>query len=211
MKIYPRMATTLQGIIPGGVSVKDFVAVTGMSPADAGAVLDGFAGGGIGTRRDGSYYFEDGDKLRAAIAMLGSGLGIDEIADFLEWRDFEGLAAEILAEKNFAVMRNLMLKSPRMEIDVVGVRLGIALLVDCKHWQRYSTSALSTAVKKQIERTKQYVAKTPGAVAVPAIVTLYQDKVGFIQNVPIVPISQFASFVDEFYGNLDQMRTIGRD
>ena len=45
--------------------------------------------------------------------------------------------------------------------------------------------------------------------AVPVIVTLYQDKIDFIDRVPIVPIFQFSSFVDEFYGNLDQMNSIG--
>jgi hypothetical protein len=45
--------------------------------------------------------------------------------------------------------------------------------------------------------------------AVPVIVTLYHDKIDFIDRVPIVPIFQFSSFVDEFYGNLDQMKTIG--
>lgn len=47
--------------------------------------------------------------------------------------------------------------------------------------------------------------------AVPVIVTLYQDKIDFIDNVPIVPIFQFASFIDEFYGNLDKMNAIGTD
>jgi hypothetical protein len=101
-----------------------------------------------------------------------------------------------------------MLTKPRMEIDVIGIRLGVAILIDCKHWKRYSISSLSTVVKKQIERTKHYVKKTPGAISVPVIVTLYQDKVDFIENVPIVPIFQFSSFIDEFYGNIDQMKTI---
>ena len=101
-----------------------------------------------------------------------------------------------------------MLTKPRMEIDVIGIRLGVAILIDCKHWKRYSVSSLSTVVKKQIERTKHYVKKTPGAIYVPVIVTLYHDKVNFIDNVPIVHIFQFSSFIDEFYGNLDQMKTI---
>jgi hypothetical protein len=45
--------------------------------------------------------------------------------------------------------------------------------------------------------------------AVPVIVTLYQDKINFIDRVPIVPIFQFASFVDDFYGNLGDLNTIG--
>ncbi len=211
LKIHPKMIIGLKGIIQGGVSVQDFSAVTKMSDTDSKIILDEFIKNEIGTNEDNVYYFEDGDKLKIAVALLEKGFPIDEIAVELDWRDFEGLTAEVLSEKNFAVLKNVMLTKPRMEIDVVGIRLGIAILIDCKHWNRYSASALSTAVQKQIERTKQYVAKTPGAIAVPVIVTLYQDKINFIENVPIVPIFQFASFVDEFYGNIDQMKTIGKD
>jgi len=211
MKIHPKMVMGLQGIIPGGVSVQDFSAVTKMSDDDSKTILDEFIKNEIGTKDDNSYYFDDGDKLKIAVSLLENGFPIDEISIALDWRDFEGLTAEVLTEKNFAVIKNMMLTKPRMEIDVVGIRLGIAILIDCKHWKKYSSSALSTAVKKQVERTKQYVAKTPGAIAVPVIVTLYQDKIDFIDNVPIVPIFQFASFVDEFYGNIDQMKTIGTD
>jgi hypothetical protein len=211
LKIHPKMIVGLQGIIPGGVSVQDFTVVTKINPNDSETILDEFIKNGIGKKQDNFYHFENGDKLKIAVALLEKGYPIDEISVGLDWRDFEGLTAEILSEKNFAVLKNMMLTKPRMEIDVVGIRLGIAILIDCKHWKRYSASALSTAVKKQIERTKQYVAKTPGSIAVPVIVTLYQDKIDFIENVPIVPIFQFASFVDEFYGNIDQMKTIGTD
>jgi hypothetical protein len=205
------MVTGLKAIIQGGISVKDFSAVTKIPDTESRIILDEFIKNGIGRKEDNSYFFEDGDKLKTAIFLLENGYSIDDVSIALGWRDFEGLTAEILSEKNFAVLKNMMLTKPRMEIDVVGIRLGIAILIDCKHWKRYSSSALSTAVKKQIERTKQYVAKTPGAIAVPVIVTLYQDKINFIENVPIVPIFQFASFVDEFYGNIDQMNTIGTD
>ncbi len=209
LKIHPKMITGLQGIIPGGISVEDFSAVTKIHDDESKIILDEFIKNNIGLEQEDSYYFEDGDKLKIAVSLLEKGCPIDEISIALGWRDFEGLTAEILSEKNFAVIKNMMLTKPRMEIDVIGIRLGIAILIDCKHWKYYSSSALSTAVKKQIARTRQYVAKTPGAVAVPVIVTLYQDKIDFIQNVPIVPIFQFASFIDEFYGNIDQMATIG--
>ncbi|QLH03145.1 hypothetical protein C5F47_06065 [Nitrosopumilus cobalaminigenes] len=211
LKIHPKMTIGLQGIIPGGVSVQDFSVVTKMSSTDSKTILDEFVKNGIGNLENDFYYFEDGDKLKIAVALLEKGFPIDEISIALDWRDFEGLTGAILSEKNFAVIKNMMLTKPRMEIDVVGIRLGIAILIDCKHWKRYSASSLSTAVKKQVERTKHYVSKTPGAMAVPVIVTLYQDKIDFIDNVPIVPIFQFASFIDEFYGNIDQMKTIGTD
>jgi len=208
LKIHPKMIIGLHGIIQGGVSIEDFSAVTKMNVADSEIILEEFIKNNIGSKQDDNYYFEDGDKLKIAIKLLEKGYPIDEISIALDWKDFEGLTGEILSSKNFAVIKNMILTKPRMEIDVIGIRLGIAILIDCKHWKRYSTSSLKNVVKKQIERTKHYIQKTPGAMAVPVIVTLYQDKMNFIENVPIVPIFQLSSFIDEFYGNIDQMRTI---
>lgn len=211
LKIHPKMVIGLNGIIQGGVSIEDFSAVTKINFVDSEIILEEFTKNGIGSKQDDNYYFDDGDKLKIAVALLEKGYPIDEISITLDWKDFEGLTGEILSSKNFAVIKNMILTKPRMEIDVIGIRLGIAILIDCKHWKRYSSSALKTAVKKQIERTKHYVEKTPGGMAVPVIVTLYQDKINFIENVPIVPIFQFTSFIDEFYGNIDQMKTIETD
>lgn len=208
MKFNQIMLSGLKGIIPGGISVEDFSVVIKSNIVDSQNILDGYVKYGIGKKQDDMYYFEDGDKLKAAIQLIKNGGPLDEISVLLDWKDFEGLVAEILFSKNFAIIKNLILTKPRMEIDVIGIRLGVAMLIDCKHWKRYSSSALSSAVKKQIERTKHYISKTPGAMAVPVIVTLYQDKIDFIDRVPIVPVFQFSSFVDEFYGNLDQMNTL---
>jgi hypothetical protein len=208
MKFNQIMLSGLKGIIPGGISVEDFSVVIKSTIADSQNILDGYVKSGIGKKQEDKYYFEDGDKLKVAIQLIKNGGPLDEISILLDWKDFEGLVAEMLFSKNFAIIKNLILTKPRMEIDVIGIRLGVAMLIDCKHWKRYSPSALSTAVKKQIERTKHYILKTPGAIAVPIIVTLYHDKIDFIDRVPIVPIFQFSSFVDEFYGNLDQMNTL---
>ena len=208
MRYLSNVIEGLRGIIPGGISTKDFSVITKTSEINSEKILDDFVKKGIGVKTDDLYHFDSSDKLKAAIQLIQNGFPLDEISVVLDWKDFEGLVAEILSEKNFAVMKNLILTKPRMEIDVVGIRLGIAMLIDCKHWKRYSSSALTDAVKKQIERTRQYVSKTQNAIAVPVIVTLYQDKVDFIDNVPIVPIFQFSSFVDEFYGNLENIKTI---
>jgi hypothetical protein len=71
-----------------------------------------------------------------------------------------------------------------------------------------STSSLNGIVQKQVDRVKHYVSKTQGAIAVPAIVTLYQEEISFINKVPIIPILQFSSFLDEFLGNLEELKTI---
>jgi DNA-binding transcriptional MerR regulator len=208
MKFVKSMLSGLSGLIPGGISVEDFSAITKTTAGESKKTLDTYIKNGIGIKQKDKYYFEDSDKLKAALLLIENGFPLDEIAVVLNWKDFEGLTAEILDSKNFAVIKNLILTKPRMEIDVVGIRLGIAMLIDCKHWKKYSSSTLTEAVKKQVARTKHYISKTPGAMAVPVIVTLYQDKIDFIDRVPIVPIFQFSSFVDEFYGNLEEMKTI---
>ena len=208
LKFTKNIIDTLPGIIPGGISVKDFSAIAKIDDEESEKILENFVKISIGTKQENKYYFEKSDKLKLAMMLIEKGFPLDEIAIALDWRDFEGLTAEILESKNFAIIKNLILTKPRMEIDVIGIRLGVAMLIDCKHWKRYSSSSLSEAVKKQVERTKHYISKTPGSIAVPVIVTLYQDKIDFIDRVPIVPIFQFSSFVDEFYGNLESMKTI---
>ena len=148
------------------------------------------------------------NKLENAISAIKSGVPIEEASRDVDWKDFEGLVAEILESKNFEVTRNFRMKKPTMDIDVVGIHLGTAVLIDCKHWKRMTNSALENIVLKQIDRVKHYVTKTDEVMAAPVIVTLYQEGVKLVNKVPIVPIMQFSSFIDEFYGNLEEIRTV---
>ena len=148
------------------------------------------------------------NKLENAISAIKSCVPIEEASRDVDWKDFEGLVAEILESKNFEVTRNFRMKKPTMEIDVVGIHLGTAVLIDCKHWKRMTNSALENIVLKQIDRVKHYVTKTDEVMAAPVIVTLYQEGVKLVNKVPIVPIMQFSSFIDEFYGNLEEIRTV---
>ncbi|MBB46781.1 MAG: hypothetical protein CMO18_02935 [Thaumarchaeota archaeon] len=148
------------------------------------------------------------NKLKDAISAIKSGVPIEEASRDVDWKDFEGLVAEILESKNFEVTRNFRMKKPTMEIDVVGIHLGTAVLIDCKHWKRMTNSALENIVLKQIDRVKHYVTITDEVMAAPVIVTLYQEGVKLVNKVPIVPVMQFSSFIDEFYGNLEEIRTV---
>ena len=148
------------------------------------------------------------NKLKTALSDIKSGVPIEEASRDVDWKDFEGLVAEVLESKNFEVVRNFRMKKPTMEIDVVGIRLDTAVLIDCKHWKRMSNSALEKIVLKQIERVKHYVTTTNEIMAVPVIVTLYQEATKLVNRVPIVPIMQFSSFIDEFYGNLEDIRIV---
>ena len=148
------------------------------------------------------------NKLKTALSDIKSGVPIEEASRDVDWKDFEGLVAEVLESKNFEVVRNFRMKKPTMEIDVVGIHLNTAVLIDCKHWKRMNNYALEKIVLKQIERVKHYVATMNEVMAAPVIVTLYQEATKFVNRVPIVPIMQFSSFIDEFYGNLEDIRIV---
>jgi len=197
----------IPGIIPGGMSVKDFSMATQTSEDMSRQILDNLMQNGVGRFQNGQVQLEDTDKLKTSILAISMSTPIDEISRMLEWQDFESLAAEILEKRDFDTTKNVIMKSPRIQIDVVGIKSDIAILIDCKHWSNMNQSALQEAVKKQVIRTKQFVSKHKVKGAIPAIVTLYQHSVQFIDKVPIIPIHQLDSFCDEFYGNLEEMQS----
>ena len=147
------------------------------------------------------------DRLQTALFAIKLGADVESVSEYLTWQDFESITGLILEKKDFDVTKNLILTKPRMEIDVVGTKMDIALLIDCKHWKTMSKSALDEIVKKQVERVKRYVTDENMS-ALPVIVTLHQEEVQFIENVPIVPIMKLSSFLDEFVGNLDSLASI---
>ena len=198
----------ISGVIPGGISTKDFAAIISTDKNTAEKILDMLTQNGIGQTIGNIVNFEDSDKLKTALFAIKNGVPIEEVSRYIDWKDFEGLVAEILDSKHFDVLRNFRLTKPTMEIDVVGVRLGIALIIDCKHWKRLSHSALETIVVKQVERVKHYISNAKDVIAAPVIVTLNQEETSFISKVPIVPILQLSSFIDEFYGSMEEIKTI---
>ena len=198
----------IRAIIPGGVSEHDFATASEMDEFSAKELLQIFIHNGIGRLDENIVEFHDSDRISASVFAIRNGANIEDVSEFLSWQNFEELVSHILDENGFQVQKNLILTKPRMEIDVVGIKLGISILIDCKHWKRMTQSALNHIVNKQVERVKSYVEKTESTSAVPVIVTLHQEKVDFVNQVPIVPIMELSSFLDEFYGNLDKMKTI---
>ena len=198
----------INGIIEGGVSVTDFAVVSELDEINAKELLYTLVQNGIGVWNDDLVDFDiPNDRLQTALFAIKLGATIEDVSEFLTWRDFESLTGMILHEHNFDVTKNLILTKPRMEIDVIGEKMNIALLIDCKHWKNMSKSTLDEIVKKQIERVKHYVADK-NISALPVIVTLHQEVIQFIGNVPIVPIMKLSSFLSEFMGNLDSLKSI---
>ena len=198
----------LNGIVEGGVSVTDFSVICELDEISAKELLYTLVQNGIGILNDDVVDFDiPNDRLQTALFAINLGADLEDVSEYLNWKDFESLTGIILEEKDFEVTKNLILTKPRMEIDVVGKKMDIALLIDCKHWKNMSKSALDEIVKKQIERVKHFVS-TENMSALPVIVTLHQESIQFVGNVPIVPIMKLSSFLDEFVGNLDSLKSI---
>ena len=198
----------INGILEGGVSVTDFSIVTELDEISAKELLYTLVQNGIGTWNDDLVDFDiPNDRLQTALFAIKLGADVESVSEYLTWQDFESITGLILEKKDFDVTKNLILTKPRMEIDVVGTKMDIALLIDCKHWKTMSKSALNDIVKKQVERVKRYVADENMS-ALPVIVTLHQEEIQFIENVPIVPIMKLSSFLDEFVGNLDSLASV---
>src|SRR5574340_1766940 len=102
----------IPGIIPGGMSVKDFSMATQTSEDMARQILDNLMQNGIGRYEEGQVYFEDSDKLKTSILAISMGAPIDEISRMLEWQDFESLAAEVLERRDFDTTKNVILRNP---------------------------------------------------------------------------------------------------
>ena len=198
----------IKAIIPGGISAHDFAIASQVDEFSAKELLQVFVQNGIGRLDENIVEFQDSDRISASVFAIRNGATVEDVSEFLSWQDFEELVSRILDENGFHIQKNLILTKPRMEIDVVGIKLGISILIDCKHWKRMTQSALNDIVEKQVERVKSYVQKTESTSAIPVIVTLHQENVDFVNQVPIVPIMELSSFLDEFYGNLDKMKTI---
>ena len=205
----PKLAVKgINGIIEGGISVTDFAVVTELDEISAKELLYTLVQNGIGAWNDDLVDFDiPHDRLQTALFAITLGATIEDVSEYLTRRDFEAITGIILEENGFDVTKNLVLTKPRMEIDVIGKKMNLALLIDCKHWKNMSKSALDEIVKKQIERVKRYVADED-ITALPVIVTLHQEGTQLVENVPIVPIMKLPSFLDEFVGNLGSLKSI---
>ncbi len=198
----------IKAIIPDGISDIDFSIVSGIDRISAKEIMSLLVQNGIGKWKNDSVFFHESDKLKTAFFAISNGSPIEEVSEYLNWKDFEALVSQILSENGFYVEKNVILTKPRMEIDVIGKKLNVEILIDCKHWKKMNESVLNDIVNKQVNRVKRYVDDIGQIMAVPAIVTLHQEQITFINKVPIIPVTQLSSFLDELYGNLDQISTI---
>lgn len=151
-------------------------------------------------------------RLRLAVCAIQSGADLESVAGFLQWKEFEDMAAVALERNGFKVAKNVRFKHQghRWEIDVVGCKKPMAICFDCKHWHRgMSPSALKRIVEEQVERTvalskhlpspslKIECASWNSAKFIPAVLSLVTGRFKFYDDVPIVPVLQLQDFLNQ--------------
>jgi Holliday junction resolvase-like predicted endonuclease len=161
------------------------------------------------------------NRLKLAVRAINLGGDVENISGFLQWKEFEGIAAAILERNGYTVERNLRFKRAgrRHEIDIVGCKKPIAICIDCKHWRHgIRLSALKTVVKEQVERTKGFAECLPNPAIkiecafwdivkiVPAVLSLVAASAKFLEDVPVVPILQLQDFLDQLPAYADSLK-----
>lgn len=141
------------------------------------------------------------NKIIIALAAVECGIDILTVCKLINWKDFELFASEVMKFHNYVVYKNYRIKNPTRQIDVIGVRLQNALVIDCKHWKRNSYSEMVGVVDKQKERATFFMKKNESfeiEYAYPIIITFFPNEFQSVNQVPIVPISSFNSFLIDF-------------
>lgn len=151
-------------------------------------------------------------RVKIAIHAIKLGADPERACRFLQWNEFENIAAEAFEASNFTVIKHFRFKwaGRRWEIDILGCKKPFVACVDCKHWRRgWRRSAIIRTVKSQVERTQNLTEAFPflfdelglvnwkRATLVPVVLSLFPGPFKFYNNVPIVPILKLQNFLDE--------------
>jgi len=165
-------------------------------------------------------------RLKLAIQALKLGADLERVSGFLQWREFEGVAAVAFECNGYAVERNVHFKHEghRWEIDIVACKRPLVVCVDCKHWHhRLHRSALERIVREQIERTRALAKSLPSPSLkikcfswvrtryIPVILSLISDECKFFDGVPIVPVLQVQDFLNQLPAYADSLLCITSD
>jgi len=168
---------------------------------------------------DGLLYLQDHvievnglKRLRLAVRAIEFGADPERVSGFLDWREFENIAAVAFERNGYSVKKNLrfMHAGRRWEIDIIACRRPVVVCVDCKHWHHgMYPSAIRSVVEEQVERTCALAESFPKLAEkieftswsrvklVPAILSLVTARSKFFDNVPIVSVLQLQDFINQ--------------
>lgn len=164
---------------------------------------------GIGGFSGDSVAFSEKDKLDTILLAMKQGCDPERLSKKIQWNDFELFTSLLIESAGYSYERNVVFTNPRIQIDVIGFYSKTALLIDCKHWMKICGFNISKFSSNQIRRAEVFLDKRKDVEsAIPIIVTLHEYNYNFFDKVPIVPISRFKEFLQNFPLYLDTLHFI---
>jgi hypothetical protein len=164
---------------------------------------------GIGEFSDNSVTFSEKDKVDTLLLAMKQGCDPERLSKKIRWKDFELFTSLLIESAGYSYERNVVFTNPRIQIDVIGFYRKIALLIDCKQWMKINGFNISKFSSNQLRRTEVFLDKRKDVEsAIPIIVTLHEYDSSFFDKIPIVPISRFKEFLQNFPLYLDTVHCI---
>ncbi len=149
----------------------------------------------------------------AVVALARLGGDVDLAARSLSWGDFEDFCALAAAASGYRVRRNVRLRKPTRQIDVVAESQSLVLAIDCKHWRRGAgPGSLRPAAVAQTERAKLLMERenrSRGKAYLPVLVTVLDSQVRFLGGVPVVPLYGLKDFLAKVDRYDDRLSFVG--
>ena len=160
-------------------------------------------------------------RLKLAVHTIELGADVERVSGFLDWKEFENIAAIAFERNSYSVRRNLRFKHAgrRWEMDIIACKKPIVVCADCKHWHHgMYPSAIRRVVKEQVERTCALAESMPKLTEkidcaswnrvklLPAVLSLTAVRSKFYNKVPIVPVLQLQDFLTQLPAYADSVK-----
>ncbi len=143
---------------------------------------------------------------RLVLAMDTARTGsVVEAGRYLTWQEFEKFTEQCLDEIGYETRRDLRVKGDgrNWQIDLVGIRSGLVLCFDCKHWSAHSSpSRFRTAGGHQIKATRIAVRKVSEERretmrGLPIILSLFEPPPTLSEDVVVLSVQRLPSMLAE--------------
>jgi Holliday junction resolvase-like predicted endonuclease len=171
--------------------------------------------------RDNVLEVDSVQRLKMAVHAIRLGADLERASGFLDWKEFENMAALAFEINGYRVKKNFRFKHEgrRWEIDIIGCKKPLVVCVDCKHWhQGMYPSAFRKIVEAQVKRTyglAESLSKVVGEIGcanwkkaklVPTVLSLVKGRFKFYDDVPIVPVLQLQNFLSRLPAQAETLK-----
>jgi len=213
MRIQGEIILSVLKLTKNGVIQRNLVAGTAHTPtATADEVLVTLSEKDLIKLKGKLVEVTPGQRLQLAVEAIMQGVDIEHVSRFLEWKEFENMAATAFEINRYITRRNFHFKahSKRWEMDLLACKQPLMVCVDCKHWQHgWGRASIAKAAETQVERTRALASsleifseklcfgRWTKTTLIPIVLALVPSAFKFHNGTPIVPILQLQSFINE--------------